>query len=296
MNECRRVEAFDPGAARLTVNRWVRGETVKAAQQVSQALEVCAFDDVAGGLYRFIWNGVCDWYLELAKPILMGSDEAAKAETRAMAAWTLDQALVMLHPVAPFLTEALWEQTAEFGPPRSSMLIEASWPNLPDTWVDADAASEIDWVIDLVNEVRSIRAEMNVPPSARAPLVLVGADSRTQGRAARQRDRLCTLARLDSIRFADQAPAGAVQFVIGAATGCLSIAEFIDLDAERARLAKAISGLDSDIVRVRKKLDNAEFMAKAPEAVVAENREKLADAETAKAKMAAALDRLAAVG
>ncbi len=296
MNECVAVADFDPGSVKETVNRWIRGETVRTEAEVTRALEAMAFDEAAQALYRFIWNVLCDWYLELAKPILNGDDEAAKAETRAMAAWTLDQALLMLHPVAPFLTEALWEQIAEFGPKRTSMLIEASWPNLPDSWIDADAADEIDWIIELVNEVRSIRAEMNVPPSARAPLVLVGADSRTQGRAARQRDRLCTLARLDSIRFADQAPAGAVQFVIGESTGCLSIAEFIDLGAERARLTKALAGLDGDIARVRKKLDNAEFMAKAPEAVVAENREKLAEAEAAKAKMAAALARLAAVG
>jgi len=296
MNECVAVADFDPGAVKETVNRWIRGETVRTEAEVTRALEAMAFDEAAQALYRFIWNVLCDWYLELAKPILNGDDEAAKAETRAMAAWTLDQALLMLHPVAPFLTEALWEQTAEFGPPRTSMLISAAWPNLSDSWIDADAASEIDWVIELVNEVRSIRAEMNVPPSARAPLVLVGADSRTQGRVARQRDRLCTLARLDSIRFADQAPAGAVQFVIAEATGCLSIAEFIDLAAERARLSKALAGLDGDIARVRKKLDNAEFMAKAPESVVAENRDKLAEAETAKAKMAAALARLEAVG
>ncbi len=296
MNECVAVEGFDPGAVKETVNRWIRGETARTEAEVTRALEAMAFDEAAQALYRFIWNVLCDWYLELAKPILNGDDEVAKAETRAMAAWTLDQALIMLHPVAPFMTEALWEQTAEFGPARKSMLIEASWPNLPDIWIDKAAADEIEWVISLVSEVRSIRAEMNVPPSARAPLVLVGADSTSQARVSRQKDRLCSLARLDSIRFAEHPPTGAVQFVIGEASGCLSIAEFIDLAAERARLNKAIDGLDKDIERVRKKLDNADFMAKAPEAVVTENREKMLDAETAKAKMTAALARLASVG
>ena len=128
-----------------------------------------AFDDVAGGLYRFIWNVFCDWYLELAKPVLNGDDEAAKAETRATAAWALDEMLKLLHPVSPFITEELWAELANFGgPKRKSMLIEAHWPTLPDAWVDAEAQAEIGWIVELVSEVRSIRSEMNVPPSARA--------------------------------------------------------------------------------------------------------------------------------
>jgi valyl-tRNA synthetase len=213
-----------------------------------------------------------------------------------MAAWTLDQALKLLHPVSPFLTEELWDKTAEFGPARGGLLMEAAWPAPQPGWVDADAEAEIDWVVALVTEVRSIRAEMNVPSSARTPLVLVGADARTLARVARNRDRLCTLARLDGVREADQPPAGAAQFALGEATGALSIAAFIDLSAERARLSKAVAGLESDIAHVMKKLDNVAFMAKAPEAVVVENREKLAEAETAKAKFEAALARLAGVG
>ena len=265
---------------------------MKTEAEVTRALEAMAFDEAAQALYRFIWNVFCDWYLELAKPSLNGDDEAAKAETRATAAWALDQALILLHPVAPFITEELWEKTADFGLKRRGMLISHAWPNLPDTLIDAEAAEEIDWLISLITEVRSIRSEMNVPPSARAPLVLIGADARTSARVARQKDRLLTLARLDSVRFASEAPTGSVQFVIGEASGALSIAEFIDLAAEKARLSKAIAGLEADASKISKKLDNAEFVAKAPEAVVAENQEKLADAKAALAKMAAALERL----
>ena len=297
MNECVAVEGFDPGSVTETINRWIRGETAKTEAEVTRALEAMAFDEAAQALYRFIWNVVCDWYLELAKPILNGDDEVAKAETRAMAAWTLDHALMLLHPVAPFLTEALWEQTAEFGPARSSMLIASPWPNLPDTWIDAGAADEIDWVIALVTEVRSIRAEMNVPPSARPPLVLtVGDETGLAARVARQKERLCALARLDSVRVAEELPQGSVQFVVDGVTAGLSIADFIDLAAERARLEKAILGFESDIQRVARKLDNAEFMAKAPESVIQENQEKRAEAEAAKAKMTSALARLASVG
>ena len=292
MNECVGVADFDPASVKETVNRWIIGETVKTEAEVTRALEAMAFDEAAQALYRFIWNVFCDWYLELAKPSLNGDDEAAKAETRATAAWALDQALILLHPVAPFITEELWEKTADFGLKRRGMLISHAWPNLPDTLIDAEAAEEIDWLISLITEVRSIRSEMNVPPSARAPLVLIGADARTTARVARQKDRLLTLARLDSVRFASEAPTGSVQFVIGEASGALSIAEFIDLAAEKARLSKAIAGLEADASKISKKLDNAEFVAKAPEAVVAENQEKLADAKAALAKMAAALERL----
>jgi valyl-tRNA synthetase len=292
MNECVAEAGFDPGAVRETLNRWIRGETVKAAAIVTTALEDGHFSQAADELYRFVWNVFCDWYLELAKPILNGDDEAAKAETRAMAAWTLDQTLKLLHPVSPFITEALWAETAEFGPARQGLLIETAWPELPGAWVDAAAAAEIEWLIALVSEVRSIRAEMNVPPSARPALSLVGAGPVTQGRLTRNRDRLCALARLDAVRLAEAAPAGAVPFVIGEATGALAIAEFIDLAAEKARLEKEIAALDQDIARISKKLDNADFIARAPKEVVEENRTKLAEAQTAKAKLESALARL----
>jgi len=296
MNECVLPEGFDPGAVKETLNRWVRGEVVKTRNLVTEALTTFAFDEAAAALYRFIWNVFCDWYLELAKPILNGTDEAAKAETRAMAAWTLDQAMTLLHPVAPFMTEALWEASAEFSQARAGMLMEQPWPQYPDAFVDEAAAAEIDWLIELVSEIRSIRAEMNVPPSARPQLTLVGAGDETRVLLARQQGRLAALARLGDIKLADAAPHGSAPFAIGEATGALSIAEFIDLTAERARLAKAIAGFDADIKRARGKLDNQAFMAKAPEDVVAENREKLTEAEAGKAKLEAALARLDAMG
>jgi valyl-tRNA synthetase len=292
MNECVVWPGFDPGAARETLNRWIRGETVTAAAAVTAALEAGAFDEAAGALYRFVWNVFCDWYLELAKPILNGDDEVAKAETRAMAAWTLEQILKLLHPVSPFITEALWAATAEFGPARDGLLIETAWPQLPAAWVDDPASAEIDWLIELVSAVRSIRAEMNVPPSARPTLSLVGAGPATEARLTRNRDRICALARLDAVRLVDAAPGGTAPFVIGEATGALAIAEFIDLTAEKARLTKEIAALDQDIARVSKKLDNADFIARAPAEVVEENRTKLADAEVAKAKLESALLRL----
>ena len=260
------------------------------------AIESFAFDEAAGALYRFIWNVFCDWYLELAKPILNGTDEAAKAETRAMAAWVLEQAMILLHPISPYMTEELWAATAEFGAPRPGFLMHQPWPSYPATFVDEAAAAEIDWLIELVSEVRSIRAEMNVPPSARPALAIVGAGEGTKARLTRQRDRILALARVADAKPADQAPQGSAPFPIGQATGALSIAEFIDLAAEKARLNKSIANYEGDAKRARGKLENEAFMAKAPEDVVQENRDKLAEAEGGLSKIRAALERLAAMG
>jgi valyl-tRNA synthetase len=295
MHECVAPDSFDPAAVKQTVNRWIRSEVVKTTAEVTRALEDCAFDDAANALYRFVWNVFCDWYVELSKPVLNGEDEAAKAETRATAAWALEATLKLLHPVMPFMTEELWGKLAESGIKRPSLLISAPWPQMPAAWIDAEAGEEIGWVVDLVTEVRQVRAEMNVPPSARAPLTLVGAGPATRERLNRHRELIVTLARLESVREASAPPKGAAPFVIGEATAALSIAEFIDLAAEKARLTKEIATLEGDAERVRKKLGNPDFVARAPEEVVEENRERLAEAEEAQAKLRGALERLEAV-
>ncbi len=292
MNECRVVAGFDPGAARETLNRWIRGETVRTVKAVTAALDACAFADAAGTLYRFIWNVFCDWYVELAKPILTGDDEAAKAETRATAAWTLQTILRLLHPISPFITESLWN---EFGD-GAGLLISARWPALPDAWIDAEADAELVWLTGLIDEVRSIRAETNVPAQARAPLVLAGAGAVTRERLGRHRALIERLARLSSIELADTPPAGAAPFMAGEATGALVIAGVIDVAAERARLTKEIAALAADADKTAKKLANADFVARAPEEVVEENRERLADAQAARAKLESALGRLEGVG
>ena len=297
MNEARRVEGFDPAAVGQTINRWIRGELTKAERQVSSAIEGGRFDDAASALYRFVWNVFCDWYLELAKPVFTGADEAAKAETRAMTAWTIDQTLKLMHPVMPFITEELWDQLAGEGAPRSEQtLIGAAWPDLPEAFIDAQAETEIGWLVDLVTEIRALRAEMNVAPSAKPPLAFVAPDAATADRISRHRDLILTLGRVSEVGTADAAPAGAVTFVSGGATAALSLAGIIDLAAERARLQKEIAAFDSDIGHVNKKLGNPNFVARAAPEVVDEQREKLAEAEAGKAKLLAALARLDAVG
>jgi valyl-tRNA synthetase len=296
MNEARRVEGFDPATVEQTINRWIRGELTKAERAVSEAIEGGRFDDAAGALYRFVWNVFCDWYLELAKPVFQGGDEAAKTETRAMTAWTLDQTLKLLHPVMPFITEELWAELGKEGPARETLLIGAEWPVLPDAFIDASAEAEIGWLVDLVGEIRGLRAEMNVPPSAKPPLAFVAPDAVTAERIARHRDLILTLGRVSEVGSAEAAPSGAVTFVSGGSTVALSLAGIIDLTAERARLEKEIAAFDSDIGHVNKKLGNPNFVARAAPEVVEEQRAKLAEAEAGKAKLQAALARLSEIG
>lgn len=295
MNEAKRVEGFDPATVEQTINRWIRGELTKAERAVSDAIEGGRFDDAAGALYRFVWNVFCDWYLELAKPVFNGADEAAKAETRAMTAWTIDQTLKLLHPVMPYITEELWAELGKEGPARDGLLIGAEWPVLPDAFIDASAEAEIGWLVDIVGEIRALRAEMNVPPSAKPPLAFVTPDAVTAERITRHRDLLLTLARVSEITVAEAAPAGAVTFVSSGTTAALSLAGIIDLTAERARLEKEIAVFESDIGHVNKKLGNPNFVSRAAPEVVDEQRAKLAEAEEGKVKLQAALARLDAM-
>jgi valyl-tRNA synthetase len=296
MNGCARAEGFDPAANKVTLNRWIVGETTRTAKLVTQALADCGFDEAAGALYRFIWNVFCDWYVELAKPILNGADEAAKAETQATAAWVLDVIFKLLHPVMPFLTEELWRQTADLGAPRGhdGFLMTARWPELPDSLVDAKADREIQLIIDAISEGRSVRQELNVPPSARPPLLVVESTAEQREVIEASAALIGQLLRVAEVRFVDTAPEGSIPYVVAGATLALPVAEFIDLAAERARLSKEVGGLAGEIEKISKKLGNPDFVARAPEEVVEENRERLADAEAAKAKLEGALARLVA--
>jgi valyl-tRNA synthetase len=297
MNEAMRVEGFDPATVDQTINRWIRGELTKAERGVSEAIEGGRFDDAASALYRFVWNVFCDWYLELAKPVFMGTDEAAKAETRAMTAWTLDQTLKLMHPIMPFITEELWDKLAGEGAGRSeASLIGAAWPVLPDGFIDPGAEGEIGWLVDLVTEIRQLKAEMNVPQGAKPGLSFIAPDAVTAGRIARHRDLILTLGRVSDLSTVEAAVEGAVTFVSGGATAALSLAGIIDLSAERARLTKEIAAFESDIGHFNKKLGNPNFVDRAAPEVVDEQRQKLAEAEAGKARLQAALARLDAVG
>jgi valyl-tRNA synthetase len=294
MNGCAPVAGFDPGAATSTLNRWIRGETLEVTRAVTQALERCAFDEAAGALYRFIWNLFCDWYVEFAKPVLQGEDEAAAAETRAVAAWTLDVILRLLHPISPFITEALWEQTAP-AEGRTNLLIVERWPDPPAEWAAPEAAAEIGLVIAAVTEGRSLRAELNVPPGARPDLIVVEADEVQRGTIQSNAAVITHTLRIGDLIHADALPRGAVPFVVSGVTFALGVGAHIDLPAERVRLAKEIAARAADIDKTTRKLGNPDFVSRAPVDVVEENRERLAQAEAARSRLALVLERLEAL-
>ncbi|MDO9060561.1 MAG: class I tRNA ligase family protein, partial [Bradyrhizobium sp.] len=238
MNGCALPPDFDATQATQTLNRWIAHETARATREVTEAIEAYRFNDAAASIYRFVWNVYCDWYLELAKPVLMGEEGAAKSETLAMVAWARDEILKLLHPFMPFITEELWAVTAK----RDGLLVLTAWPRkvgltsdeavmmattspndglLPpvllalDTgdFSDPAAEAEIGWVVDLVTAIRSVRAEMNITPATLTPLVLAGASDETRGRAQRWNDVVRRMARLGEISFADRPPEGAVQLL-----------------------------------------------------------------------------------
>ncbi len=288
MNDCQTVPAFDPAGVGLTVNKWIIAETASAAQEITRTLEELRFNEAAGAAYQFVWSRFCDWYLELIKPLLGGGNAAHVAETRATAAWVRDQILKLLHPFMPFITEELWAQTGD----RNTLLIVSEWPGPAESGGEL-ARAEIDWLIALVSGVRSVRTEMNVPAAARIELVLTGTNETGRDRVERNREAIATLARLSSISFADSVPRGSAQFVVGDIVAALPLGEVIDLAKERARLEKEIQRAQAEIVKIDAKLGNADFMARAPEDVVEEQRERRSDAEGLAQRLREAVSRLA---
>ena len=289
MNQCSPVEGFDPAAVKETVNRWIVGKLGEASDRIALSLDGYRFNDAANAAYQFVWNGFCDWYLEFAKPIFQGDDEAAKAETRATTAWVLDQILHLLHPFMPFITEELWEQLAEG---RATKLISSFWPEQRSK--DADADAEMEWLVKLISSVRAVRAEMNVPPSAKMPLLIKGASEQTKARLATHDNIILTMARSSGVQLVEDAPTkGTVQVVVDEATVLLPLADVIDLAQEKTRLAKEVAKLVAEIEKVDKKLSNEAFIAKANPEVVEEQRERRSEWDAAKAKLEEALSRLA---
>ena len=291
MNECVRQRGFDPSSVKETVNRWITGEAERAASAVTEGLEGYKFNEAAGAVYEFVWGVFCDWYLELIKPILAGDDEAAKAETRATVAWTLDQILKLLHPFMPYITEELWAHMVEHGEQRDNLLALSKWPTFTGL-VDAEVEEEIGWVVQLISEIRSVRQEMNIPAGAKIPLVITGASDATVERAKHHDETIRRLARLEDIAFASAAPKGAALIVVGEATVALPLEGVIDMDAERKRLQKEIEKAESDRSKAEAWLANAANVAKSPEHVVELNRERVAENGDKIARLTAALKRI----
>ncbi|MCI0466825.1 MAG: class I tRNA ligase family protein, partial [Beijerinckiaceae bacterium] len=291
MNGCELRADFDPRQTKLALNGWIIGESAKAVSGVTAAIEAYRFNDAASIAYRFVWNIFCDWYLELAKPLLQGADGPGKEETRAATAFVREQIIKLLHPFMPFLTEELWAITAAKDLPRKSVLALAEWPELKGC-DNPRAEAEAGFIVELVTEIRSVRAEINVPAAAQIPLVLVNAAPEAAAYARNWQETIKRLARLTDISFAAKAPEKSVQLIVRQTIAALPLQGIVDLEAEKARLTKEVAKLDSEAAKLEAKLNNPDFTDRAPEEVVEESRERLAGAQARREKLASALARM----
>ena len=289
MNECYSVKDFDVTSAKLEISKWIMAKAKEASAEVTENLNSFRFSDAANAVYQFIWGTFCDWYIELIKPIFYGENADEIKEIRAVTAWTLDRILVMLHPFMPFITEELWDNLTE----RSCKLIHAKWS--ADETVNADDKNEIDRAIDIISAIRSLRASMNLPAGAKLHAYVKDASAVTLTTIERQKTLICKLARLEKLDALGNCDVtkDMVQTVSREAAILIPLKGVVDFEAERARLQKELETLNKNLEGYSRKLSNESFVAKAPAAVVAEEKRRQAEAQENKAKIEEALARIA---
>lgn len=270
-----------------TVNRWIIGEVARIRQTTDEALASYRFNDAAGGLYAFVWGKVCDWYVEFAKPLFDGEHAD---ETRATMGWVLDQCYLMLHPIMPFVTEELWALTGE----RSKMLVHGDWPTYGPELIDADADRQMNWVIALIEAVRSARAQMGVPAGAKLDLIVTEADEAARAALAANGLLIERLARVNP-PVDGLAGRGMIAVSAPGASFALPIGDVIDVAAETARLQKQLGKGEKDAEGLAKRLGNPKFVENAEPEVIEETQAKLAGLQDDLARLRAALAQLAAM-
>ncbi len=292
-NEATPVADFDPSSATQTLNKWIIGETALVREAVDASLAQYRFNDAANALYAFVWGKVCDWYVELSKPLFQGDDEAVKAETKATLSWVLDQCIVLLHPIMPYITEQLWGDIAD----RANMLVHEDWPTYTSAdLLDADASREMNWVVGLIEQIRSVRTELRVNAGAKIPMVQLELDDLGKAAMKRNLPMIMRLARIEELSEAIDAPKGSVTMAVEGGTFCLPLADIIDVDAEKTRLTKLIEKLEKELNGIKGKLSNEKFVNNAPVTVVAENRARIDTGGEELKILQAAYDRVAALG
>jgi valyl-tRNA synthetase len=296
MNGCILTAAFKPENNRHIVNKWIVSELAALSKRTAESLDAFRFNDTASHLYHFTYGTFCDWYIEFTKPLLNGSDEELKKEVRETTGWVLDQLLLLLNPIMPFLTEELHAHLlGKETTGKDDWLQTKMWPVFDAKITDKAAQEEMNWVVRLISDIRSVRADMNVPAAAKIQMLMKGASAVNQKRLKTYNDIICRLARLENAEVSE-APAqkGAIQIVLDEANIILPIADVVDIDQERARLKKEIEKVSQNIEKINKMLSNPGFLAKAPEEVVEEQKETMRDAENVRQKLSQALKQIGA--
>lgn len=288
MNEAKPVADFNPDNVSLAINKWIIAKAKEATLEVTKNLNAYRFSDSANSIYQFIWGSFCDWYIEMIKPILYGEDEQAKAETKATFAWVLDRILVVLHPFMPFITTQLWNNLAT----RDVELMHHTWPT--EEVVDNQAKEAIDWAIEVITSIRSLRSEMNLPAGAKLKAYIKDDNAKIATYIKDFANIICSLARLESIETLNgEITPDMVQTVCQTSTILLPLKGVVDFSAERERLQKELAGLDKNLAGYAAKLSNPNFVERAPAKVVEEEKKRQAEALENKAKVEEALARIA---
>ncbi len=289
MNECYSVKDFDISSVKLEINKWIIAKVNEATKEVTDNLNNYRFSDAANAVYQFVWGTFCDWYIELIKPIFYGDNSQEITETRAAAAYVLDRILVILHPFMPFVTTELWNNLTT----RNVDLIKAPWPQADR--VNENDKNEIDWAIDFIGAVRSLRSSMNLPAGAKLHAFVKDANPESLTIINKQNKLICNLARLEELSLLADKPISKdmVQTVSRDAVILIPLKGIVDFDAERSRLQKELDTLNKNLEGYARKLSNESFVAKAPAAVVEEEKRRQSEALENKEKVEAALARIA---
>ena len=271
------------------LNKWIMGETSKVLNEVQISFENFRFNDAANSLYAFIWGKVCDWYVELSKPLFSSSNKNVITETQETMGWVIDQCLILLHPIMPFITEELWGSLGK----RSSLLVHQNWPNYPTTdLVEPEADQEMNWVISLIENIRSARQQMHVPAGLKIPLIYQEMTVGAQKTFERNSIMIMKLARISDAERINNFPKGTVSVSASGAIFGLPLADVIDIEAEKSRLVKAEEKLTKEINSMEGRLNNPKFVNSAPPEVVNETRDNVAKRKEEQSQVTKALKRL----
>ena len=271
------------------LNKWIMGETSKVLNEVQISFENFRFNDAANSLYAFIWGKVCDWYVELSKPLFSSSNKNVITETQETMGWVIDQCLILLHPIMPFITEELWGSLGK----RSSLLVHQNWPNYPTTdLVEPEADQEMNWVISLIENIRSARQQMHVPAGLKIPLIYQEMTVGAQKTFERNSIMIMKLARISDAQRINNFPKGTVSVSASGAIFGLPLADVIDIEAEKSRLVKAEEKLTKEINSMEGRLNNPKFVNSAPPEVVNETRDNVVKRKEEQSQVTKALKRL----
>ena len=271
------------------LNKWIMGETSKVLNEVQISFENFRFNDAANSLYAFIWGKVCDWYVELSKPLFSSSNKNVITETQETMGWVIDQCLILLHPIMPFITEELWGSLGK----RSNLLVHQNWPNYTTTdLVEPEADQEMNWVISLIENIRSARQQMHVPAGLKIPLIYQEMTVGAQKTFERNSIMIMKLARISDAERINNFPKGTVSVSASGAIFGLPLADVIDIEAEKSRLVKAEEKLTKEINSMEGRLNNPKFVNSAPPEVVNETRDNVVKRKEEQSQVTKALKRL----